>query len=158
MGARVELREVRGEDLRAFLEHQRDPVAAEVAAFLSRDRDAFFAHWGRILRDPDVLARAILVDGRVAGNVVSFAVDGRRYVGYWLGRAFWGRGIATEALRRFLRVEPARPLFASVARTNVGSIRVLEKCGFRPVAEEPAEGGPDALLYQLPGGEDDVSA
>ena len=158
MGARVELREVREEDLRAFFEHQRDPVAAEVAAFPSRDRDAFFVHWERILRDPDVLARAVVVDGRVAGNVVSFAVGGRRYVGYWLGRAFWGRGIATEALRRFLRVEPVRPLFASVARTNVGSIRVLEKCGFRPVGEEPADGGPDALLYQLPGWEDEVPA
>jgi RimJ/RimL family protein N-acetyltransferase len=157
-GPRVVLREVRGEDLPAFFEHQRDPVAAAVAGFPSRDRDAFTAHWERILRDPAVRARTVIADGRVAGNLVSFPLEGRRFVGYWLGRGSWGRGIATAALRRFLREEPTRPLFASVARSNVGSIRVLEKCGFRLAGTEPAGGGPDALLYELPGGEDGAHA
>src|SRR3954451_8597580 len=51
-------------------------------------------------------------------------------VGYWLGRPFWGRGIATQALDEFLRVVTERPLHALVAVNHHASIRVLEKCGF----------------------------
>ena len=42
-----------------------------------------------------------------------------------------GRGVATEALSAFLRLEPIRPLYAGVAKHNVASIRVLQKCGFK---------------------------
>jgi RimJ/RimL family protein N-acetyltransferase len=58
-------------------------------------------------------------------------------VGYWLGRSYWGRGIATRALALFLPLVPARPLYAHVASHNTGSMRVLVKCGFRP-ATTPA--------------------
>ena len=46
------------------------------------------------------------------------------------GRTFWGKGIATSALAKFLVVEKRRPLLAVVAKHNAGSIRVLEKCEF----------------------------
>jgi RimJ/RimL family protein N-acetyltransferase len=51
---------------------------------------------------------------------------------------FWGRGVATEALSAFLGLEPVRPLYAGVAKHNVASIRVLQKCGFKlsPSVEE----------------------
>jgi RimJ/RimL family protein N-acetyltransferase len=49
-------------------------------------------------------------------------------VGYWIGREYWGKGVATEALSQFLaHAEVRRPLHAAVAKHNVGSIRVLEK-------------------------------
>jgi RimJ/RimL family protein N-acetyltransferase len=54
----------------------------------------------------------------------------KREVGYWIDRAFWGRGVATEALSAFLCLEHIRPLYAGVAKHNVASIRVLQKCGF----------------------------
>jgi RimJ/RimL family protein N-acetyltransferase len=72
----------------------------------------------------------------VAGNIVCFPREGKREVGYWLGQAYWGRGIATAALAALLREVTERPLYARVARTNVGSIRVLEKCGFTTIGSE----------------------
>jgi RimJ/RimL family protein N-acetyltransferase len=131
------LREVRDADLPIFFEDQCDPIAAEMAAFTSRDEDAFYPHWNRILRDATGLARTIVADDMVAGNIVSFVRSGQREIGYWIGRQYWGRGIATEALRQFLALEPERPLWAVVARHNAGSIRVLTKCGFVMTDEDP---------------------
>jgi RimJ/RimL family protein N-acetyltransferase len=86
-----------------------------------------------------VRVQAVVADGRLAGNVLSFVHDGRREVGYWIGREFWGAGVATAALAAFLDLETARPLYAGVARWNAGSLRVLEKCGFAVCAEEGDE-------------------
>jgi RimJ/RimL family protein N-acetyltransferase len=72
----------------------------------------------------------------VAGNMVCFPREGKREVGYWLGREFWGKGIATQALAALLREVTERPLYARVARSNVASIRVLEKCGFTTIGGE----------------------
>ena len=127
----VLLRAVEPEDLEVLYEQQRDPAATRMALVPPRDRDAFTAHWARILGDPTVVVKTIVVDdGAVAGHVVAFERDGKREVGYWLGRPFWGRGIATRALDEFLRVVTERPLHAVVAVENRASIRVLEKCGF----------------------------
>lgn len=45
-------------------------------------------------------------------------------------REYWGRGLASSALSQFLREVRVRPLYAYVAKHNLASIRVLEKCGF----------------------------
>ncbi|HZN56086.1 MAG TPA: GNAT family N-acetyltransferase [Candidatus Polarisedimenticolaceae bacterium] len=139
MADEVTLREVRPEDLPVLFEHQRDPEANRMADFPARDREAFMAHWTKILADPSLTTRTILHDGAIAGNVVSWDAAGQRLVGYWIARKDWGKGIATRALRAFLTVVTARPLHAHVAKHNIGSIRVLEKCGFRREAEEPHE-------------------
>jgi len=94
---------------------------------------------------------------RVAGNVVSwFEGDGRRVVGYWIGREYWGRGVATKALSEFLGHVETRPLFAHVAKHNIASIRVLEKCGFTISGEDEVHSdapGDDVeeLLLELQG-------
>jgi hypothetical protein len=95
---KVLLRDVAGGDLPMFFEHQRDPAANRMAGFPPRDRDAFLAHWKKVLADGNIIKKTILFDGRVAGNVVSFENRGEREVGYWIGREYWGRGVATEAL------------------------------------------------------------
>jgi RimJ/RimL family protein N-acetyltransferase len=118
------------DDLPTFFAHQLDPEGARLAAFQSRGEAAFATHWARIRRDTHALIKTILLEGEVAGNIVSFDTNGRREVGYWIGREFWGRGVATAALEQFLVHEIERPLFAHVAEHNHGSIRVLEKCGF----------------------------
>jgi len=82
------------------------------------------------MAEPSNTTRTILCDGQVAGNILSWdAADGRE-VGYWLGREFWGRGIATRALELLLEELRMRPLYAHVVRHNAASRRVLEKCGF----------------------------
>ena len=125
-----------------------------MAAFPPREWDAFMTHWrDKVLGDPTGLKQTILVGSEVAGNVVSWQSSAGRFVGYWLGRAFWGRGIATAALRIFVSEhEPMRPLQAYVATRNLGSIRVLEKCGFLRVGNPEMGGdGVEELLFRLSG-------
>jgi len=126
----VQLRDVLPSDLEIFFLHQRDPEATRLAAFPARDRQAFMAHWTRILPDRASKIQTILLDGAVAGNIVAFQQAGRRLVGYWVGREYWGQGVATAALTLFLNLVTARPLYAFVAQHNAASIRVLQKCGF----------------------------
>lgn len=129
----IRLRPVQDSDLECFFEHLADPQARHMAAFLGLDPDdrtAFDAHWERLRADEAVLVRTVLRGDEVAGHVVSFPQDDRREVSYWLGREFWGGGLATSALGRFLELETTRPLFARVAADNDGSVRVLDKCGF----------------------------
>jgi RimJ/RimL family protein N-acetyltransferase len=133
----VQLRQVLAADLPIFFEHQRDPEANRMAAFAARDRDAFMAHWSKIVADERLVAKTVVADGQVAGNIVSWDQAGRQEIGYWIGREFWGKGIATRALDAFLHDVTTRPLFAHVAAHNVASIRVLEKCGFTISDEEP---------------------
>ena len=127
---KVSLREIEPADLPVLYEHQADPVAIAMAAFPPREYDSFIEHWEQSLADETIVARTIVADGRVAGHVVSFLRDGRREVGYWIGRELWGGGIATAALEQLLRIETRRPLYAGVASHNAGSLRVLAKCGF----------------------------
>lgn len=132
----IQLRDVLETDLPIFFEQQLDPEAAQMAAFPARNREAFMTHWNRIMADESVLIKTILFDGNVAGNIVSFIQLGEREVGYWLGKEYWGKGIATQALEQFLRLIETRPLYAHVAKHNTGSRRVLEKCGFTIAAED----------------------
>ncbi len=133
---RIALRGVHESDLRQFFEDQCEPEGAALAAFTPREEAEFFAHWAKILANPTSLNRTILCDARIAGNIVSFEQDGHREVGYWITRGLWGRGVASEALRQFLLEETRRPLLAFVAEHNRGSVRVLEKCGFRIVGKQ----------------------
>jgi RimJ/RimL family protein N-acetyltransferase len=124
------LRDVVETDVPIFFEHQRDPEATHMAAFPPRDRDAFTAHWDKILANDEVTKKTVLCESEVAGNILIFERDGKRLVGYWIGREFWGKGLATRALAELVTEVTERPLYAYVATTNLGSIRVLEKCGF----------------------------
>jgi RimJ/RimL family protein N-acetyltransferase len=131
----VRLRDVTEGDIPIFFAHQWDREATRMAAFPAMNRDVFGDHWAKILGDEHVTAETILFEGQVAGNVVSYRQEGKTFVGYWLGKAFWGKGIATRALAEFLGSVEVRPLHAYVAKHNVGSIRVLEKCGFVAIGE-----------------------
>jgi RimJ/RimL family protein N-acetyltransferase len=154
MTGHVYLRETEKGDLPDFFEHQRDPLANSMAAFPPRERDAFMTHWGKILADDKVIKRTILLQAEIAGSIVCFERSGERLIGYWLGRRFWGQGIATRAISAFVSSISTRPLHAHVAKHNVASIRVLEKCGFvvsRETREAAATGGDvvDEFVYSL---------
>jgi len=133
------LRDVVEDDLPLFFDFQLDPDANYMAAFTARDptdREAFTAHWNKILVDPTTINRTIVCDGQVVGSIASYEQSGKPEVTYWIGRAHWGKGIATRALTAFLaQVNTTRPIHARVAKDNLGSRRVLEKCGFRVIGE-----------------------
>jgi RimJ/RimL family protein N-acetyltransferase len=134
------LRNVLEADLPIFFTYQLDPEAQAMAAFTSKERanrEAFMAHWHRILADPTTINQTIVVDGQVAGSVSSYQHDGHSEVTYWLGKSYWGQGLATRALTEFLtHVDPTRPIYARAVKDNIGSLRVLEKCGFRIIGED----------------------
>ena len=146
----VRLREVEDHDLGVFFDHQTDPEATEMAAFPARGEDQFAAHWARTRADAATIQRTIVADGVVAGYIASWEQDGQRLLAYWIGRDLWGRGIATQALAQFTRQVTARPLHAHVAVHNAGSVRVLEKCGFRrDLVQEATAPAPDDGIEEL---------
>ena len=157
----VTLRKVSEGDLPIFFEHQRDPEANDMAAFPSREREAFMAHWAKIMADETVGQQTILFDGQVAGNLVVFGPPEHREVGYWVGKEYWGKGIATRALMAFLEQIKERPLYAHIAKHNTGSRRVAEKCGFKLWGEgrTPYHGGEveDFVLILGAGGSDEAT-
>ena len=149
------LRDVAETDLDVFYEQQLDPEATAMAVFPARDREAFDAHWRRLLADDSLVKRTIVDAGAVAGNIGCWEQDGRLLVGYWVGRESWGRGVATQALELFVDEVSIRPLYAHVAVHNVGSIRVLDKCGFRrdraqeAKASVPPDDGIEEFIFVL---------
>ena len=153
MKPEVLLRDIETDDLPIFFEHQRDPVAVAMVVFRSREKAEFNAHWAKILADDSSLKKTIVADGQVAGHIASFMRDGEREIGYWIERTLWGRGIASAALAAFLRLEQRRPLYAGVAPHNIGSIHVLQKCGFTlcqsAIDQESEPAGESHIIFRL---------
>lgn len=132
MSDQVCLRDVVQADLEEFFAQEHDPEAVQRAKFPPREREVFMTHWAtKVLGDPTVFVQAVTVGGELAGNVVAWWGEGQRFIGYWLGSQYWGRGIGTRALTLFLERERARPLYADPFIGNTGSVRLLEKQGFR---------------------------
>ena len=132
MAASIKLRDLAETDISIFYEQQNDSDANRMAAFPVRSRDDFFKHWTtKVLGNRASIAKAIIESDVVAGYVLSWNQDGKQLVGYWIGKEHWGKGLATTALSEFLHSLKIRPAYAFVAQHNIGSIRVLEKCGFK---------------------------
>jgi RimJ/RimL family protein N-acetyltransferase len=138
----VHLRRVEDQDIEVFFEHQADPQAVEMAAFPARDRERFETHWAKVRADDSLVTRTVVADGKVAGNIGSWQESGQQLLGYWIGREWWGRGVATQALTLMTQEVAVRPLYAHVVAHNVGSIRVLEKCGFQRDRTQEAQAPP----------------
>jgi RimJ/RimL family protein N-acetyltransferase len=136
----IVLRDVTMSDLPIFFDHQLDPEANRMAAFTAKDpadRDTFIARWTKILGDESITIQTILFNGQVVGHVLSYRdEDGQPEVSYWIGRPYWGKGVATRALSAFLDHIKVRPLYARAAKDNIGSLRVLEKCGFTRIGQD----------------------
>ncbi len=127
----IRLRPVLPSDLTILFEQQLDPQAVAMSAYPAKDRGEFMRHWEGILKNKAIIARTIMYKEKIAGHLICWR-EGKyeQRVGYWIGRQFWGRGIATSALREFLAEVKVRPLYAEAANHNVASRRVLEKNGF----------------------------
>jgi RimJ/RimL family protein N-acetyltransferase len=129
----IVLRDVIDEDLNTFFDHLSDPDANYMAAFTVKDptdRVAFNEKWTKIRSSKDTVIKTILFEEKVAGHIAKFLMFGEPEITYWIGKDFWGQGIATRACRMFLDEIRERPLYARAAKDNIGSRRVLEKCGF----------------------------
>jgi RimJ/RimL family protein N-acetyltransferase len=137
--AGVALRPIEDCDLDALFDQMRDPESVQMAAFTAKDPDdrkAFDTHMSTVRTSPDTTQRAVTRDGRLVGSVASFVVEDCTEVTYWIDRAVWGQGVASEALALFLDTVGVRPLYARAASDNVGSLRVLRKAGFTIIGTE----------------------
>src|SRR5690242_8609122 len=114
----ITTRKVESSDLEAFYQHQLDPEAIRMAAFIYRDpkdKVAFDAHWKKILNLSQNINRTIVADGQVAGYIACFPNGEHMEVTYWLGKEFWGKGLATQALNRMLQLVATRPIIGRAA-------------------------------------------
>jgi RimJ/RimL family protein N-acetyltransferase len=135
----VTLRAIEDQDLPIFFDHMQYEPALKMAAFVHEDpsdRGAFDAHWIKLRGSDKVLKQTILQNDVAVGSIMSFDMEGDREITYWIGHEHWGKGIATEGLRLFLDLEHQRPLSGRAAKDNLGSIRVMERCGFTHVRDE----------------------
>jgi RimJ/RimL family protein N-acetyltransferase len=135
----IALRPVADADLGPLFDQMRDPESVRMAAFTPDDPDdrtAFDAHMARVRTSPGITHRSVTCDGQLVGSIAAFVLDGRTEVTYWVDRAAWGRGIASRALELLMDLVPVRPLHACAASDNVGSLRVLQKSGFKIIRTE----------------------
>jgi len=135
----IALRPVADADLGPLFDQMRDPESVRMAAFTPDDPDdrtAFDAHMARVRTSPGITHRSVTCDGQLVGSIAAFVLDGRTEVTYWVDRAAWGRGIASRALELLMDLVPIRPLHARAASDNGGSLRVLQKSGFKIIGTE----------------------
>jgi len=129
----IELRQTEVSDLEFLFTFQLDAEAAHLAAFMPKDpsdKTAYLEKYKKLLKDPTVNNQSIFVGDRIAGSIAVFEIAGEAEVTYWIDKSFWGRGIATKALKELLKTELRRPIIGRVAFDNIGSQKVLERCNF----------------------------
>ena len=126
-------------DLAPLFEQQSDPAANYMAAFTAPDpydRDAYMQKWLGVLDNPEIAMWSIYCDTVLLGSVLVYRMDGEPQLSYWIGKPFWGMGIATRAVELLLAQFTERPLYASAAEDNLGSRTVLVTCGFQSLRTE----------------------
>lgn len=135
----VKLSRTERPDLDIFFQFQLNKEANFLAAFTSKDsadREAYLEKYSKFLNDETINMQTIFIDETIVGSIAKFLVEGDAEITYWIDRNFWGKGIATAALKSLLSIEDARPIFARVAFDNYGSQKVLEKCGFVKIGKD----------------------
>lgn len=133
----IVLRKTEVADLAFLFVFQLDHEANYLAAFTSKDptdKNAYLQKYTKLLNDPTINMQTIIVDNSIAGSIAAFEIEGEAEVTYWIDKKFWGKGIATKALKGLLKGENRRPIFGRTAFDNFGSQKVLEKCDFVKIA------------------------
>ncbi|MCX6318269.1 MAG: GNAT family N-acetyltransferase [Bacteroidetes bacterium] len=127
------LKKTEPQDLHTLFEFQTEQEAIHLAAFTPKDphdKQAYLDKYTPFLSDPTKIFRTIYVNDEIAGSISQFILYGDAEITYWIDRKYWGQGIATAALRELVQIVSIRPLYGRVAFDNIGSQKVLEKCGF----------------------------
>jgi [ribosomal protein S5]-alanine N-acetyltransferase len=136
------LRPFRKSDLPSFVNHINDKViAARTNAIpypytIKHAEDWYHKICNRSRRKGSrALELAIVIDGEAAGCIAIFPKGHTAEIGYWLGRAYWGRGIMTEAVKAITKYGFDElgliRIHASTFPQSKASMRVLEKAGYK---------------------------
>ena len=136
---KIELRDTKKNDLEELFRFQTDAEANFLAAFTAKnpvDKTAYLEKYTKLISDKEIVNKTIFLDGEIVGSIAKFLSKGEAEITYWIGKDFWGKGIATQALKQFLEIENTRPIYGRAAFDNFGSRRVLEKCGFEKIGTD----------------------
>ncbi len=136
---KIELRKTTESDLETLFIFQLDEEANFLAAFTAKDpndKTAYIEKYTKHLNDPTINQQTILCDNEIAGSIAKFEIEGKPEITYWIGRKYWNQGIATKALQELLKIETVRPIRGRTAFDNIGSQKVLEKCGFKKTGSD----------------------
>ena len=137
---KIELRDPVAADVLVFFVHRQEPEALRMASFPSRDRTVFTAHWTKTAADPP--QRFGKPSSPTAASPATWpascaATRARSATGS--ARSSGEKESPPAPSRPFLGDESRRPLWARVAKSNPGSVRVVQKCGFAITAEDKYE-------------------
>ncbi|WP_044046326.1 GNAT family N-acetyltransferase [Niabella soli] len=153
----IKLRPTEIVDLDTLFQFQTDKEGGYMAAFMPKDptdKKAYIEKYTKLLGDPTVNNQTIILDNKIVGSIAKFIIQGDTEITYWIDRNFWGKGIATQALKTFLTIETVRPIWGRVAFDNFGSQKVLEKCGFDKIGTDKGfanarQEETEEFIYQL---------
>ena len=129
----IEIRKTQKEDLNKLFDFQADDDAGCMAAFVSntwKDREGYIAKWEKFLQNDSINSYTIFLNGAIVGSVGTWVMGDEPQITYGIGKAFWGKGIATTALALFLKKVDTYPLYGRAASDNIRSIKILERAGF----------------------------
>ena len=115
----ITIGKVEPSDLETFHEHQLDPEAIRMAAFVGKDpRDevVFDTPWDKILHSSQNITRPIVTEGHVAGSIACYPDGKNMEVTNWLGREFWGKRISdNRSIRRNWSITALKSRFLPAA-------------------------------------------
>lgn len=129
----IVLKKTEVSDLETLFQIQLDEEGGYLAAFTAKDHDnkaAYINKYTSFLENPTINNQTIWFENTIVGSVAKFIMDDKTEVTYWIDRKYWGKGIATKALKEMLKMIAVRPIYGRVAFDNLGSQKVLENCGF----------------------------
>eukprot|EP01018_Ginkgo_biloba_P016579 Gb_40186 [translate_table: standard] len=136
----VTLRSFSERDIEDFLRWAGDSEVAKYTTwhpFVLREKAQEFI---RTVAIPHPWFKAICLRGKPVGHIKleqSSDINGQRYarIAYAVGREYWSKGIATEAVREAVRVGlkelQLERVEGLVLPDNIASIKVLERTGFK---------------------------
>jgi RimJ/RimL family protein N-acetyltransferase len=135
----IQLLQTKKAHLEQLFLFQLDPEAIYQAAFTptyATDKIAYLEKYNNHLKDPQINMKTIFIDNSIVGSVAKYVMHDNAEITYWIDKKFWGRGVASVALKKFLQSETTRPIFGCVAFDNIASQKVLEKCGFIKIGSD----------------------
>ena len=135
----ITLVKTRVSDLDTLFLFQLDKEANDLAAFTTKDpsnKEAYITKYTKLVNDPKIHNKTIYLDNKIVGSIAKFEMEGQAELTYWIDKNHWGKGIATKALTEFLKIETSRPIYGRAASDNIGSRKVLEKCGFKSIGTD----------------------
>ncbi|NGM74314.1 GNAT family N-acetyltransferase [Sphingobacterium sp. SGL-16] len=136
---KIQLKPTRIIDLPILFQFQLDEESGYLAAFMPEDvtdEEAYLSKYTKLLSNSTVNHQTIWFENNIVGSVSKFIIHEDNEITYWIDKKYWGKGIATHALKLFLASEIERPIFGRVVFDNFRSQKVLEKCGFLKVGSD----------------------